>query len=199
MVMMLSFISCETEPYEGAALKATNVKGGIDDNGCETGFAVCLPEISTCFLDLNLDDFPGLGLDDVPNFNRWGWTIGPFVPADTDGHEFGIFAGAGKCDESKGELAGTVTFNYGGGPTATVVFTAEPGYVFKETHLYVGETPTPIQVKGKKEVPTVSPGQYPYKHGNLDNVTTDSYTVDVTDEIYLIAHAVVCKEATDVD
>jgi hypothetical protein len=180
--LMLFIVSCESEQYGENELDATNLKNSEEDakeDGCETGFAICASDISTCFLD--------------EGFNRWGWTIGPVTSWNGD-RTYDIFAGAGQCDTSKGELAGKVILNYYDG-VAQVDFVAEDGYVFKETHLYIGNNQFPIQRRGNRDVPTVAPGQYPYKHGNLDNVTMDSYTVDgLSEHIYLIAHSVVCSD-----
>jgi len=180
--LILFFVSCETEQYGENELDATNLKNSEEDaekDGCETGFAICAPEISTCFLD--------------EGFNRWGWTIGPVASWNGD-HTYSIYAGAGQCDMSKGELAGKVILNYYNG-VAQVDFIAEDGYVFKETHLYIGNGQFPMQRRGNREVPTVAPGQYPYKHGNLDNVVMDSYTVEgLSGDVYLIAHSVVCAD-----
>lgn len=176
--MIIFFISCSTESYEGNELKATDLVTSNSDE-CETGFAICASEISTCFLD--------------EGFNRWGWTIGP-VASWNGNHTYEIYAGAGQCDISKGELAGIVRLHYYNG-VAQVDFIAEDGYVFKETHLYIGKDQFPLQKRGKNYVPTVAPGQYPYKHDDLDNVDIDSYTIEaLSGHIYLIAHAVVCKE-----
>jgi hypothetical protein len=58
------------------------------------------------------------------------------------------------------------------------------------THLYVGSNRLPRDRRGRE---TVAPGQYPYGHDTLNNVTTDSYTVTgLSGDIYVIAHAVVC-------
>lgn len=176
--MMFFVISCETEPYQDDELEATNLKTSKED-GCETGFAICAADQSTCFLD--------------DGFNRWGWTIGPVSEAGFT-HRYEIYAGAGKCDISKGELAGKVWLKYKAG-VAEVKFEAENGYVLKETHIYIGNEPYPMQERGKKLVPTVAPGQYPYKHDNLDGAIIDSYTVDgLSGDIYLIAHSVVCAK-----
>jgi len=42
------------------------------------------------------------------------------------------------------------------------------------THLYVGNDRLPKNKMGNE---TVAPGQYPYSHDPLANVTIDSYTV----------------------
>lgn len=177
------FVSCETEQYGENELDATNLKNSKEDSekeGCETGFAICADYLSTCFIR--------------DGFNRWGWTIGPM---NTSKHVFGIFAGAGQCEVSKGVLAGTIDFEYNSDTgIANVNFIAEEGFVFKETHLYIGNDPYPMKIRGNGvEVPTVAPGQYPYKHGNLDNAVMDSYTVDeLSGDVHMIAHAVVCAK-----
>ena len=173
--VLLLFISCSTEPYTGEELTATNLQA-TSNQGCETGFAICEKNISTCFIE--------------DGFNRWGWTIGPVSPGK---HVFPIYTGAGQCDTSKGSFSAKVRLNYEDG-VATVLFIANDGNAFEETHLYIGNDPYPMQVKGKKVTPTVAPGQYPYQHGNLDNATRDTYSVDgLSGDIYIIAHAVVCN------
>jgi len=58
------------------------------------------------------------------------------------------------------------------------------------THLYVGTEHLPRKKNGDF---TTAPGQYPYKHDPLNDVTTDTYTVTgLSGEIYVVAHAVVC-------
>jgi hypothetical protein len=42
---------------------------------------------------------------------------------------------------------------------------------------------------------TVAPGKYPYKH-DLSGASSDSYTVNITGPIYIIAHAVVVMPVT---
>lgn len=127
---------------------------------------------ATCFLDLG--------------FHKWGWTNGPL---GSGSYEFQLWAGAAHCDTSKGRLVGQVTVNYNGS-TAVVTYQMYEGNWMTETHLYVGNNRLPKDKKGKE---TVSPGQYPYVHDPLNNVTTDSYTVTgLSGNIYVVAHAVVC-------
>jgi len=84
---------------------------------------------------------------------------------------------------------GQVTVDYDGS-TAVVTYQMYEGNWMTATHLYVGNNRLHRR-KGGSE--TVSPGQYPYKHDDLDNVTTDSYTVTgLSGDIYVVAHAVVC-------
>lgn len=150
--------------------------GDIEIGGCETMFGRDQNGAERCF--------------DQDDFSRWGWTNGPFGEGT---HTFDIYAGAGQCDISKGELAGTVTVEYSGG-TVDVTYESNGDFVFTETHLYVGNDMYPQQKRGNRYVNTVAPGQYPEKHGNLDNVLEDSYTVyNLEGEIWVIAHGVVCE------
>jgi hypothetical protein len=152
----------------------------IELGGCETMFAKA-NDNAFCFID-----------DQENNFNRWGWTNGPLSSGT---YEFAIWAGAGQCDTDKGTMAGTVTLVYDSlTGIAEVTYATNGDYVLTETHLYIGNGPYPLKKKGKNYVPTVAPGQFPYKHGNLDNVFTDKYPVDgLSGEIYIIAHGVVCE------
>ena len=139
---------------------------------CETGYAYG-GAYATCFTEL---------LGQGP----WGWSNGPLPP---DIYTFDIYAGAGQCDISKGRLVGTLTIDYDGS-TAIVIYSMDEGFTMKETHLYIDNDPLPINHKGEC---TTAPGQYPYIHDDLNNVTTDSYTVTgLSGDIHVVAHAVVC-------
>lgn len=134
---------------------------------CETAFAYG-GGLATCFLDLG--------------FSRWGWSNGPLGEGT---YTFDIWAAAGQCDTSKGVLVGTLTVEYYSG-TAAVTYTMYEGFTLDETHLYVGNEILPRDVKGNY---TVAPGQYPYKDG-----ASATYTVEgLSGDIYVVAHAVVCK------
>ncbi len=116
--------------------------------------------------------------------NRWGWTNGPLAAGT---YTFDVYAGAGRCDLSKGTRVGTLTLVYDGS-TATVAFAMLSGFVMDETHLYVGSEPLARDVKDEY---TVAPGQYPVQH-DLTAATSDSYTVSgLSGSIYVVAHAVV--------
>ena len=145
---------------------------GTQQGGCNTIFAKGNNENSTCFLD--------------DGFNRWGWTIGILEQGD---YSFNIYGGAGQCDTQKGDLVGELKVSYHG-DTVEVTYQANEGFVFNETHLYIGESAYPTGNSGK---PTVAPGQYPYSHENLGGATSDSYTVTgVNGGIYIIAHGNAC-------
>ena len=160
--------------------------GGGNGEGTETAFAFGDDPYAACFIGA---DFEGDGVDD--GFNRWGWSNGT-LSAGT--YTFEIYAGAGQCDRSKGTLVGTLSIDYDGS-TATVTFdmtetdaTTGVPYNLVETHLYVGSKPLAIDGNGNY---TVAPGQYPTIHDELANVSSDSYTVTVSGDIYVVAHATV--------
>ncbi|TBN06472.1 hypothetical protein EYD45_00905 [Hyunsoonleella flava] len=132
-------------------------------SGCETAFAK----------GNSNDDSICFIDDDAYKFKRWGWNIGPLSEGE---YTYNVYAGAGQCDVSKGSLVGTVTVNYSDG-NVDVTYNIDDGYVLKETHVYAGNDKYPANKKGK---PTVAPGKYTIQ----DNLTGN---------IYVIAHAVVCK------
>jgi len=133
---------------------------------------------ATCFI----------GITELPKNKAWGWTNGPLSPDST--YTFPMYAGAAKCDTSKGRLAGTVTIEYDESKCeVTVTYSMNPGYTMDVTHLYVGSERLPRDEKGDY---TVSPGQYPYAH-DLDYETSDTYTITgLSGNIYVVAHAVAC-------
>ena len=128
-------------------------------------------------------------------FSNWGWTNKLYAPYCAN---WNIYAGAAQCDISKGELVGTLNVFYQYGKFY-VTYNINPGtgYTMSETHLYIGCDKFPT----KNGQPTIAPGQYPFKHDNLHNTLTDTYTIDKCkipcfdygDKIYIIAHATVCK------
>ena len=150
----------------------------VEIGGCETMFAKATDGSDTCFI--------GNG------FNRWGWTNGPL---STGIYTMDIYAGASHCETENREPAGTVTLEYNSVTgEAVVTYLVDAGYVLTETHLYLGDGPYPLKRRGRRWVETVAPGQYPYKHGNLDNVSEDTYMVsDLSGDIYMIAHGVICE------
>jgi hypothetical protein len=110
---------------------------------------------------------------DPVSFKRWGWTIGPLSEGN---YTYDIYAGAGQCDISKGTLVGTVDVSYIDG-TVEFDYNIDAGYSVDETHSYAGKNMYPTDKKGK---PTVAPGQY-------------TIGENLSGEIYVIAHAVVCN------
>ena len=156
-----------------------------DDNGgntgnhtCETAFAY-LPSANMCFLDI---DENGDGSGD---FNRWGWSNGELTAGS---YTMDIYAGAGRCDINKGTHVGHLTVDYDGS-TATVTYNTTNGFTMNETHLYVGNDILAKDVNGEN---TVAPGQYPTIHEGLDGSSSDTYILDASGNIHVVAHGVVC-------
>lgn len=130
---------------------------------CETAFALG----DTTFIDLGLTS------------SRWGWENSNILPGN---YSYPLYAGAGKNDITKGALIGNLSVNYNG--TAVVVnYQALPGYVFDETHIYVGTS----------HITTIAPGQYGNIH-DLNFSASDSYTISgfSGEPLFIVAHAVSC-------
>ncbi|MCL6294936.1 hypothetical protein [Jejuia spongiicola] len=135
----------------------------------------CEDECDTAFAKGNTD--AGEGDDSTcfleDGFNRWGWTIGPLSEGE---YTYDVYAGAGQCDTDKGELVGTATVKYDSGDV-TVTYDIDEDYTVSETHTYAGNDPYPT----KNGSDTVAPGQY-------------TITPNLSGDIYVIAHAVVCEK-----
>jgi hypothetical protein len=140
---------------------------------CETAFAYGGSR-ATCFIDSG-----------VVTTSRWGWFNGPVGPGS---YSFDMYAGAGRCDLTKGTRVGTLGMTYDGA-SANVTYTMAPGFTMDETHLHVGSEP----LARKNGEYTVAPGQY----GNIHTLTaasTDSFTVSgLSGDVYVVAHAVTCS------
>ena len=111
----------------------------------------------------------------IPTFRNWGWT-NPIMPGR---YEWPLWAGAARCDTSKGALVGSVTVVYDENGYVTVEYNVSSPYILKETHVYAGYNMFPQVKRGKKTISTIAPGQY-YNAGPFDG-----------SEVYVIAHAVV--------
>lgn len=148
-----------------------------DFKGCETAFAYCAKN-SICFADT-----------EPTSFNRWGWVTGPIQDGYKDKCE--IYAGAAKCDTSRGTMVGWLDYDFSDGELV-VYYTATDGYEFTEIHLYVGTEMYPQLPNGK---PTVAPGHYNYGGDYPDGIDQVQFNIEdyeEGDELYIIAHAVVC-------
>ena len=145
----------------------------------EDGYANCFPED---------DEY------EKPSIERWGWSNG-LLSARSENYSFPLYAGAGKCEISKGQYSGDVLINYNNG-TVTVTFTAVDGSSFLETHLHVGKDKLPKKDNGKY---TAAPGEYT----NNDDVISSSDTQVVyqvsglSGDIYVVAHAVMAGDEAD--
>jgi hypothetical protein len=140
---------------------------------CETAYAYGL-NYANCFLTI-----PGV------NSNNWGWSNGP---VGAGAYSWPIYAGAGQCNTNNGTLVGTLLVNYTP-PTATITYSMASGFVLNSTHLYVGSQILPKK-NGKF---TTAPGQFPYKHENLNGVLSDTFTINgLSGNIYIAAHSEAC-------
>jgi hypothetical protein len=141
--------------------------------GCETAYAFG-NNVANCFLTI-----PGV------TSNNWGWSNGP-IGAGT--YSWPIYAGAGQCNTANGTLVGTLNVTYTP-PTAIITYSMGASCHLNATHLYVGNTILPLK-KGKY---TTAPGQFPYKHENLNGVSSDTFTINgLSGNIYIAAHSEVC-------
>jgi len=174
VVTLFAFLSCEKSELNEIN-NERSPKEITEITECETAFGAS----DYCFSE--------------DGFNRWGWVIGPLFESEQKTiHE--IWAGAGRCMTENGALVGYLYVAYNDG-VATITYDAEPGYIFTETHLYVGNDMYPLRRNGR---PTVAPGQYPYSEPV--NGRTQRYIVDdLRDEIYVIAHSVVCPSDKEED
>jgi hypothetical protein len=155
---------------------------------CETAYAyypAYCGYYAHCFLKCY--QFEGQGY----SFKKWGWTNGPLGDGD---YEFDIYAGAAQCDRWRGKKVGYLTVDYDDS-TATVTYNITyPGYKMTETHLYIGNEPWPRK-NGDGDF-SVAPGDYPYHDADATLVTDTKviYVIPVNGgDIYIIAHAVVCR------
>jgi hypothetical protein len=112
--------------------------------------------------------------------SRWGWQL--TVPTGTS-TTTAVYAGAAQNDLSKGTNVGTLQYQYTGS-TLVLNFTLNSGWLMTQTHVFAGSN----------DVSTIAPGKYGHQH-NLAFATSDSYSIDITgDPIYVVFHAVVCKQ-----
>lgn len=165
-----------------------NGTGGPGED-CETAFAYNGDDPGTCFLQIDLDG------DGEGDFNRWGWTIGPLAESDETRY-YDIYAGAGQCDITKGTRVGKLMVSYFDGVASVVyMLDLDNEWLITEVHTYVGNNILP-QKSGNY---TVAPGQYPHQAKSASGIkTTVAYVVeDLSGDIYVVAHAVVCKEADE--
>ncbi|MGM5471259.1 T9SS type A sorting domain-containing protein, partial [Flavobacteriaceae bacterium LMO-SS05] len=125
-------------------------------------------------------------------FSRWGWTnLIPGENVEGVPYILDLYQGAGKCDLSKGTLAGHVEIDYRSG-TVNVKYIMNDGFGMYEAHLYIGCNAYP---KTKKGDDTVAPGQYNFNAGGLVNAKEWNASIDgVSGEVFIIAHAVVSGE-----
>jgi hypothetical protein len=159
-----------------------NIKCDDNNQPClteETAFGLD-PATGICFLQFNVDG-------DI-NSNRWGWSNGTY---SGDGCQtLQLWAGAGQCNiVTKGTNVGTVTFCRTGS-TLTVNYNTTGSYYLKKVHFYAGGTPLPQHCQGPNDpnCNTVAPGHFGYNSGEI-NTNSHSFTVSVSGNYYVVAHA----------
>uniref|UniRef100_A0A7V2ZIK2 DNRLRE domain-containing protein n=1 Tax=Ignavibacterium album TaxID=591197 RepID=A0A7V2ZIK2_9BACT len=140
---------------------------------CETAYAYGQGNSKQTLCFLNIPN---------KNGNNWGWTnkIGEGT------YNWPIYAGAGRCDISKGTLVGTLNVVYSGG-TATITYNANPGYIIGDTHVWVG-TGNNLLPKAPNGKWSSAPGQFNYNGENPVVVT------GLSGDIWIAAHSGVCWE-----
>ena len=171
ILLAFTFTSCEKDEI----LDNTLTEQTRDPDGCETAFAY---EKDQCFYEYG--------------FKRWGWLIGPISEPYNDIHD--LYAGAGKCKKTNGELVGYISINYMD-DYVEVEYHMTGDYGLIETHLYVGNNMFPQLPNGNN---TVAPGKYGNQSSHPEGTDYASYKIDdVSGDLYIIAHAVVCPKKDD--
>jgi hypothetical protein len=170
-----------------------------DANGCEVTCEVTIPEepcvcetayarledgLNECFLDANVR----------PKFNNWGWTN--LIP-EAGEYVLPLYAGAAHCNPANGEWVGNALISYSNDGNLVVEYDIFEGYSMTEAHINVGCDKYPKLPNGR---PTVAPGQYTYKKGFDDYVSSYTVTfVGVSGPVWVIVHAVVCNYPYGID
>jgi hypothetical protein len=138
-------------------------------SNCETAFARGVD--NQCFLN--------------DGFNRWGWT-NKISPSDVV--SLPLWAGAPVCDpvsSGKGNQVGTVDISYVG-TNVNIKYKLTGNYRMTVAHVNVGCEPYPTS--------GVAPGLFTFNSQELNHLTEAEVTfTNVQGDIYIIAHAVVCK------
>ena len=117
-------------------------------------------------------------------------TVALFSATAAQANVWPIFIEKRDLIAGKYTTVGSVRVEYDG-PSDSLIITFETtDWKLYETHLYLGTAPPAKS----------APGQFPYGHDPLPGVTSDPYTVPLTDlsadygdTLYIAAHAVVCK------
>jgi hypothetical protein len=148
---------------------------------CESAFAYGGTTLATCFSAIDEDG------DGVPDFTGWGWSNGPLGPGV---YEFGLYAGAARCNLTRAELVGTVRLDYNGS-VAIVTYDLVGDYVLRETHLWIGSE---MLARDRALELSIAPCDYPFIHENLDGAIWDQFVITgLSGDINMVAHAVVCS------
>jgi len=149
--------------------------GPESNNGCPvTGGDYC----ETAYME---GDTP---LNTLANSNRWGWAENYQTSVDGDSTTFGIWAGAGQNDTSKGEPVGTATISVDG-DNITLEITLASGVSLNELHVNLSENaPSGNNV--------FAPGQYNLNDEVSTGTLTYTWERDYSEDFFIIVHAVAC-------
>jgi hypothetical protein len=171
----MSYTFMVTDVCGNEATEVVYVTREIETYGeCETAFARN-DDNNQCFIE--------------DGFNRWGWT-NKLSPSE-EPYTLDLYAGAAKCDTSKGDKVGEVIVTYNNGKVA-VEYKMSYGYSMSEAHVYIGCEPYPT--KNSKQ--TVAPGQFTFNADKLDHssgIIVSTPDQSISGDIYIIAHAVTCE------
>eukprot|EP00756_Hemistasia_phaeocysticola_P018484 Hpha_TRINITY_DN15597_c4_g3::TRINITY_DN15597_c4_g3_i2::g.108434::m.108434 len=157
------------DTYDPPSCDSAWAKGGLNDGLC-------------------FQDHPS------PPSGRWGWTNKIANQPGTTLLE--LWAGAGQCNTSKGELIGSVMVVV----TATdviVTYTVSGSVNFEEYHVYIGRSKWYYKSTATGYTASVSPGQFPLPEaGHTGNTVQAPIPADCGDHFYVMAHAKVCTPET---
>lgn len=103
-----------------------------------------------------------------------------------------LFAGAAKCDTTKGEEVGRITVDAVGGLLSVNLL---DGWTFADLHVFVGDEPLPRGNNGRF---TQAPGQFPYTYEYDPAINDALVDIDALAEgLFLIVHLSICPEPTE--
>ncbi len=149
-----------------------------DDVACETAYA-------------NGGGIQFCGDDDLQT-NRWGWT-NPIAKGTSD--SWPIYAGAGQCDTDKGTLVGMLHVTRDDAGQVTAEYDITNG-TLTDVHMYIGCDKYPK----KNDEYTVANGQLALRPAIKEGKKTQMVLTALDcEDVYIIAHAVVCDIDYDKD
>jgi streptogramin lyase len=127
----------------------------------------------------------------ISGSNNWGWT-NSFETTDEFPIEMDLIAGAGQNILDNGTVVGTVSVAYDG-ECVTVTYAIdpnlEPEHTLLEAHLWVGDTPLPLDRRGN---PTAAPGQLGVSPEiAVDGLSAVAEVCGIEEDFWVAAHAVV--------
>lgn len=155
---------------------------------CETGWAL---DGSPASGDSNPQCFLNANFASNVQGNRWGWYLNDI---STTSQSFEVWAGAAGCglasDGGPGQPVGTVNIQVVDGE-CVANFTAGAGVFITDFQLYCGSTELPVNNQNKF---LTNPGGFQCVKDELDNVTSETCTVDAPESgpIFAALHVTAC-------